>query len=193
MKLYLKMKTAPNTSKEETKIEIKKISSRFRTERQVRAVIGMSPKQFFILLPVFEKFLNAKKEDDKKNKLKPDNGKEGQLKTSSDKLLFMLCYLKCYPSFDVIGFMFDMSGSSANIWFSKLLPILIQTFDALSVLPKTKFESVEQLRDAFKNYNTLIIDATERVIQRPQDKDLQKEHYSGKKSSTPLKIQLSQQ
>ena len=184
------MKKIPNTLKEETKLEIKKISSRFRTERQVRAVIGMSPKQFFIILPVFEKFLQAKKEEDKKNKLKPDNGNEGQLKTSTDKLLFMLCYLKCYPSFDVIGFMFDMSGSSANTWFSKLLPILIKTFDQLNVLPKTNFESVEQLREAFKNYDTLVIDATERVIQRPQDKVLQKEHHSGKKNSTQLKTQL---
>lgn len=183
------MKTATNTSREETKIEIKNISSRFRTERQVKAVIGMPPKQFFITLPVFEKYLHAKKEEDKKNKVKPNNGNEGQLKTSSDKLLFMLCYLKCYPSFDVIGFMFDMSGSSANIWFSKLLPILIQTFDELNVLPKTEFESLEQLREAFKNYDTLIIDATERVIQRPQDKALQKEHFSGKKNSTLLRIQ----
>lgn len=187
------MKNSPNTLKEADKIEIKSISPRFRTERQVKAVIGMSPKQFFIILPVFEQYLNAKKENDRKNKLKPDNGKEGQLKTSSDKLLFMLCYLKCYPSFDVIGFIFDMSGSSANIWFSKLLPILIQTLDELAVLPKTKFESVEELREAFKNYDTLIIDATERVIQRPQDKSLQKEHHSGKKSLTPLKIQLSPQ
>lgn len=176
------MKHINNKLKEENKIEIKKISSRFRTERQVKAVIGMSPKQFFIMLPVFEQFLNAKKEENKKDKIKPDNGKEGQLKTPSDKLLFILCYLKCYPSFDVIGFIFDMSGSSANTWFSKLLPILIETFDHLAILPKTEFESIEELRDAFKEIDTLVIDATERVIQRPQDKNLQKEHYSGKKN-----------
>jgi hypothetical protein len=181
------MPVIENKSKLELKATIKAISSRFRTERQVKAVTGLSPEQFFILLPVFEQFLNEKKEENKANKIKPNNGQEGQLKTSTDKLLFMLCYLKCYPSFDVIGFMFDMSGSSASIWFSKLMPIFIKTLADFNVLPKTKFESPEQMQEAFKDIGTLIIDATERVIQRPQDKEVQKEHHSGKKKQNTIK------
>jgi hypothetical protein len=43
------------------------------------------------------------KEENKVDKIKPNNGKEGALKTPTDKLFFVLFYLKCYLTFDVFG------------------------------------------------------------------------------------------
>lgn len=172
-------------------MNIKDISPKFRTERQVKAVTGLSLKEFFILLPIFEELLNAQKEENKANKIKPNNGQEGALKTATDKLLFMLCYLKCYSTFDHFGFTFDMSGSSAHTWLSKLMPIFVKSLAHFNVLPKTEFETPEEMRDAFKGIDTLIIDATERAIQRPQDDEIQEDHYSGKKKDTLSRIPLS--
>lgn len=168
-------------------MDMKAISEKFRTERQVRAVIGLRTEQFFIILPVFEKYLEAKKEADKEDKIKPENGQEGLLGSASDKLFFILCYLKCYSSFDKLGFDFNMSGSSAHTWLFKLLPIFTQTLASFEVLPKMNFETPEQMREAFKGFETLIIDATERVIQRPQDDRAQKEHFSGKSRQHTIK------
>lgn len=155
-------------------MNIKDISSKFRSERQVRAVLGLTSEQFFILLPIFEKQINLKKEAAGKNKIKPNNGQHGALKSASDKLFFTCCYLKCYESFDKIGFDFDRSGSSAHTWLSKLLPLLTQSLADLDVLPATEFKNPKEMRLAFKDIETLIIDATERLIQRPQDIETQK-------------------
>lgn len=168
-------------------MNIKDICLKFHQERQVKAAIGMSSKQFAILLLIFTEFLNAQIEENKVDKKKPNNGKIGVLKTPTDKLFFVLFYLKCYPTFDVLGLFFDMSGSSAHIWLSKLMPVFIKTLDDFNVFPKTEFKTPEEMREFFKEHDTLLIDATERAIQRPQDDEIQEDHYSGKKSCHTMK------
>ena len=168
-------------------MNIKDISPKFRTERQVKAVTGFSLKQFSIVLPIFEQHLATQKEADKVNKIKPNNGQKGTLITATDKLLFVLYYLKCYPTFDQLGFTFDMSGSSAHTWLSQLMPTFIRTMADFNVLPKTTIETVENMQEAFKGIDTLIIDVTERAIQRSQDYDTQEEHFSGKKRRHTIK------
>ena len=49
------------------------------------------------------------------------------------------------------------------------------------VLPIRKVTSLAEFVKQFPDVKELIIDGTERPIQRPQDSDKQKEHYSGKK------------
>ena len=164
-------------------MDIKDISSRIRNERQLKAVTGLNLKQFFMLFTLFEELLNIQQEENKKDKIKPNNGKEGALKTASEKFLFVLFYLKCYPSYDQFGFTFDMSGSSAHTWLFKLMPIFIETLANFDIFPKTKFNTPKEMKEAFKDIDTVIIDATERAIQRPQDNEEQKNHYSGKKKT----------
>lgn len=168
-------------------MNMKDINPKFREERQVKAAIGLSTKQFFILLPIFTMLLDVQNTENKKNKIKPNNGKVGALKTPTEKLFFILYYLKCYPSIDVLGLNFDMKGSSAHIWLSKLMPIFIKTLAHFNVLPKTEFKTPEEMIEAFKDIETLIIDATERPIQRPQDDEIQEDFYSGKKKRHTIK------
>jgi hypothetical protein len=89
--------------------------------------------------------------------------------------------MKCYPTFDQLGFQFNMSVSNVCTLLYKLFPIFIKTLDYFNVLAKTNFETPDEMRKAFNDIDTLVIDATERAIQRPQDHEIQKEHYSGKK------------
>lgn len=167
----------------EKEITLDNISPRFRQERQLRAVTGLSIKQISVLFPIFEKVLNIKIEENKRHKIKPNNGKVGALITSMDKLIFILYYLKCYPTYDQLGFVFDMSGSSAYTWLHKIIPIFTETLATLNVLPKMDFKTPEEMKTAFDGIDTLIIDATERPIQRPQEQIEQKSHYSGKKKT----------
>jgi len=168
-------------------MDIKDISEKFRNERQLKAVTGLSLKQFSMLLVIFEEIINAEKEENKAGKIKPNNGKTGILKTPANKLLFLLYYLKCYPTFDQLGFVFDMSGSSAYTWLSKITPAFVKTLAYFNVIPKTEFKTPEEMQKAFKDIETLIIDATERATQRPQDDEEQKDHYSGKKKRHTIK------
>ncbi len=49
------------------------------------------------------------------------------------------------------------------------------------VLPARKLRSMEEFLERFPDVKEVIVDGTERPVQRPQDPDQQKEHYSGKK------------
>ena len=51
----------------------------------------------------------------------------------------------------------------------------------MNVLPSRDNKKLNKLLKAM-NLKEVIIDATERQIQRPLDNDVQKEYYSGKKS-----------
>lgn len=48
-------------------------------------------------------------------------------------------------------------------------------------LPARKLRSMEEFLERFPEVKEVIFDGTERPVQRPQDPDQQKEHYSGKK------------
>ncbi len=48
-------------------------------------------------------------------------------------------------------------------------------------LPERKLESIEEFITRFPRVTEVMIDGTERPIQRPQDQQKQKDHYSGKK------------
>jgi len=49
------------------------------------------------------------------------------------------------------------------------------------VLPEWKIESIQQFLERFPEVQEVILDGTERPVQRPQDPQKQKEHYSEKK------------
>jgi len=173
-------------------MNIEDISSRIYDERQLKALTGLSIEQFSTLLPIFNMFIVEEKENNKKDKIKPNNGNVGKLEPSKDKLIFFLYYLKCYPTFDQLGFNFDMNRSCAHTWLYKIFPVFTKTLSYLDILPKTEFETPEEMKAAFKDIDSLIIDATERVIQRPQDATEQADHYSGKKKDIQLKTPLLQ-
>lgn len=111
----------------------------------------------------------------------PGGGRKGSLRTSKDKLFFILVYLKCYPTVDVIGFLFDMDGSNADRWVHRLFPVLEKALDRKLVLPERKIRSLEEFFRIFPEASRLFIDGTERPILRPKDNERQNENYSGKK------------
>ena len=167
--------------------ECAKIAARIKSERQLRAATGLSSKQFSTLVPILAKYIEeAKLEKYKGKNRKIGSGKKGDLETADEKLLFILFYLKCYPTFDVLGFTFGISGDAAHRYIYSLFDILVKTLNHFGVLPHTEFKSPEELQAAFTGVETLLIDATERVVQRPQDFEMQKETYSGKKNSKPI-------
>ena len=64
----------------------------------------------------------------------------------------------------------------------RLQGILETALGKKMVLPERKIESIEQFLVRFPDIKEVIIDGTERPVQRPQDPQKQKDCYSGKKS-----------
>jgi len=103
------------------------------------------------------------------------------LQSIQAKVFFILFYFKCDPTFDVLGFLFDLERGRANRWVHRLQRILEAALGQNMVLPERKIESIEQFLERFPDVKEVIFDGTERPVQRPKDSEQQQAHYSGKK------------
>jgi hypothetical protein len=63
----------------------------------------------------------------------------------------------------------------ASIW------VLETTLGENQVLPVRKLRSMAEFTQRFPDVKEVIVDDTERPVQRPQNRERQKEYYSGKK------------
>lgn len=156
------------------------------TEREYRAIIGMSKKDFRELTVVFSECEQRLKNQTYENFVafhgrKPSSGGSPKFKTPSEKLFFTLYYLKSYPTFDVLGFVFNCKGKTAHENLYKFLPILENALETLNVLPKRNFDTTEEFIEFVKNTEDLLIDATERLHHRKKNYEEQKKFYNGKK------------
>ncbi len=85
-----------------------------------------------------------------------------------------------------MGFLFRMGQSQANEWIHRLTPLLNVVLGYEQQLPARQAANLEQLLAQCPELE-FIIDGTERPIQRPQDPQRQREHYSGKKKRPTVK------
>ena len=149
-------------------------------ERLLRAIIGMGKKEFSELLTRF--IPNAKRVQFKRNrKRKPGAGRRHTLETAEQKLFYILFYMKCYPTYDVASLVFDVDRSQTKRWVDQLRKKLEKTLEKALMLPARKIKSLEEFLERFPAVKELLIDGTERPVQRPKNKQKQKERYSGKK------------
>lgn len=156
------------------------INRALEEERLLRAVIGMGRKEFSELLIKFrpiEKRIQYKRD----RKRKSGAGRPHTLETAEQKLFYILFYMKCYPTYDVASLVFDVDRSQTKRWVDCLRKKLEKALDKALVLPARKIKSLEEFLERFPAVKELLIDGTERPVQRPKNKQKQKERYSGKK------------
>jgi hypothetical protein len=163
-------------------IPLKKV---LKNDRLMHALTGMSAHEFTSLAPEFEQKLSQLRQNaytcDPDRIRKPGGGKKGFLKTPADKLFFILFYYKCYPTYDVAGFLYGCDRSAACRRQQQLSVLLEKTLKRKHVLPRRRLSSVEDFLAAFPEAREVFLDGTERPIQRPQDAEQQTTNYSGKK------------
>lgn len=152
----------------------------FHNNRLMKALTSLSIAEFYALVPRFQLEL-AKASSQKLRKRKPGAGHPHTLKSMEMKFFFILFYVKCYPTFDVAGFIFGVDRSQPCRWVQVYLPIVEAALGREVVLPVRQVRSVEEFILLFPEAKELFVDGTERPTQRPQDPKEQKDHYSGKK------------
>jgi hypothetical protein len=157
-------------------------TSDLKQDRQWRATVGMSEKQFFTLLEPFKKAYFETYKAELSNR-KVDVNIEYCIENEEQLLLFTLFSFKSGLTYDVLGIVCGMNGSNAKRNQKIGLEILAKTLAELNVMPNRKLLTVKDFEDFFQNEKDLIFDATEQRIQRPGDYNQQKETYSGKKKS----------
>lgn len=156
------------------------------------AFTGHTQAEFDEILGAFIKAsyqLEQKRRAKQKRKRRAGGGRKAQLKTMADQLLFILFYLKTYPTQEVLAFLFGMSQGQANEWIHRLAKVLKRALDDLNHLPE---RDGTRLVAILREHESLAFtqDGSERRRQRPKDHDKQKAYYSGKKKAHTVKNHL---
>jgi hypothetical protein len=154
-----------------------------RDKRAIKAFIGLSLPEFKSLVPVFEQLLFETKKNRKGRVRNVGGGRKGKLPDTESKLIFILFYMKVYPTFDVMGVLFDRDRGKCCRSVHLLLPILELTLKRKFVLPERKITSVEEFFQKFPEAKEVFLDGTERRVQRSKDPKKQNKTYSGKKKA----------
>lgn len=155
-----------------------------KDDRLLRALTGLNRKAFEELKIAFEQELREEEtpgRSQRKRRRAKGAGRKPRLETAEKKLIYILFYVKCYPTFDLAGILFDLDRSQANRWMHRLQKVLEKALGRKMALPKRKLSSIEEFKESFPEVKRVILDGTERPIQRAKDQEKQKQDYSGKK------------
>lgn len=98
----------------------------------------------------------------------------------SDKLMFLLIYLKTNPLQEHHAASFGITQPQANTLIHLLSGLLKKSLNRLGELPERNEYKIKYIVTSISD---VLLDGVERPIQRPQASDLQKSCYSGKKNS----------
>lgn len=108
------------------------------------------------------------------------------LADAREMLLFILVYVKQYPTQDLMGVLFGRTQPWACKWVHRLLPLLEAALGAQQLLPLRRTASIAELQKRCPGLE-FIVDGTERPIGRPTQEPAQTEKYSGKKKRHTVK------
>lgn len=157
--------------------------------------IGIPYSKFIELLPKFSRALRSA-EDEKAWKGKrirlPGGGRKPTLKTDKEKLFFILLYYKAYPTFRFAQALFGFDKRNIQLWIRFLAPVLFEALGYELALRKrfSRTNSFAVWIEEYPQLKEFLVDATERLIQRPKDNKTQEFYYSGKKKQHTVKNQL---
>jgi len=155
-----------------------------QNSRLLRSLTGLTLSEFQHLLPTFESSAIALRHELTPNRVrKVGGGRRGKLPSGEDKLVFILFYLKHYPTYDVMGFLFDLEPSRCLRNGQFLLASLEKALGRSLSLPKKKITSAEELFTLYPELKDVFIDGTERKVNKPKKLKSRDKLYSGKKKS----------
>ncbi len=159
-----------------------------RNRRKFLALTGLTPKEFQLLLPAFQRTYARRFPSDQTvrgtaRQRKHGGGRKASLDSPEQKLLFALVYLKTYPLQELLGEVFDLSQSRAKRWIHQLLPVLQQALKDSGVRPERTPRQFARRERRTGEPLDLIIDGTERRRPRPKNPEKQALHYSGRKKT----------
>jgi DDE superfamily endonuclease/Helix-turn-helix of DDE superfamily endonuclease len=159
------------------------ISKLSRDPRAIKALTGLSYQEFSNLVPLFESSRHDIQMEKQDRKRKAGGGRKGVLHSTEIRLFFILFYLKTYPTFDVMAFLFGMQRGHACEAGHFNLHILERSLGRKIVLPERKINSVEEFLEKFPEAREVFFDGVERRINRPKKPKNQNKTYSGKKKA----------
>ncbi|MGE0104969.1 MAG: hypothetical protein AB7H86_03255 [Blastocatellales bacterium] len=151
------------------------------TARQWAAVTGFTREQFEKLLVLFSQsyfdlFGKTVTERQAGIEITPS------LRSEEELLLFTLFSIKGGLTYDALGFVSGMDASNAKRNQQLGLQVLEHALSAVKCMPHREFKNAAEFASYLQNEKTVILDGLEQRMQRPNEDEVQRDFYSGKKS-----------
>ena len=162
-----------------------------------RSLTGMTPAEFDSLLAAFRSAQSRRQRHSRATR----QGQPRQRAVGAGhpfdhddrhRLLMALVWLRLYPTYELLGFFFDLHRRNVQLNIRDVLT----TLDTLDDFPfdrpgrdRPKLRSVAAVMAAFPEVR-IIIDSKEQRVNRPTGHDAQKPYYSGKKKAHTVKTQV---
>ena len=162
------------------------------SDSRFQALTSLKKNEFELLLaefqPIVEKYFCYHTLSGSKRK-RPmfKEYRNSSLYGSSQKLFFILYYLKNNSLQESIGSFFDICQGKVSMWTKQLLPLLNQALNKLNLVPE---QDSSKLYTQLKGINDDLIlyqDATVRPIEHSLDKAVEQEFYDGKHKCHTIK------
>ena len=167
----------------------------FSQPRVTQAALGISIDEFKKLLPVFGQCLKERRIELYPDRQRiPGGGRKGDLPTIEDKLVYILLYIKLYPTYDALAVLTNHYRSKCGDSVQLLLPVLEKTLGRKFALPNRyngHGNSLEQIFLQHPELKDIFIDGTERKVQKPKDLKKRNRLYSGKKKGAMRKTVIA--
>jgi hypothetical protein len=157
-----------------------------------RSLAGMSVREFDHLYEQVAGDIDEYEEGrlSRRDRKRAIGGGASYTHDTRDRLLMAMIWLRVYPTYDVLGFIFDLHKSNIGRNLKPILSVLRKhlTVEWPNETGRSK-KSLDKFMEEFPEV-VAIVDATEQPTYRPQDKEAQKRYYSGKKKRHTLKTQV---
>lgn len=160
-----------------------------------RAMTGLTVSEFDRLVeevgPRFQAAVRAERTRPNRQRA-PGAGHPFELDVG-DALLLTVVWLRCYPTQEVLGYLFGVSDSTVCRVIRRGVPVLEAAGRDTMRLPdpgKTQHKQLDALL-AETPALAVIIDTFEQRVQRPQDRAAADQWYSGKKKQHTVKSQIA--
>ena len=112
----------------------------------------------------------------------------------TDQLLLTVIWLRCYPTQEVLGFLFGVSDTTAGRCIRRMLPLLEKSGRDTMRRPDPgphHRQSFGALVKDIPELKAVVIDTFEQRVQRHHDRKEADTYYSGKKKAHTLKSQVA--
>jgi hypothetical protein len=110
-----------------------------------------------------------------------------------NQILLTVVWLRLYPIHEVLAYLFGVSDSTVSRTIARVLPLLEASGQDTMRMPdpgRKRRRTLDALLAETPDL-VVVIDTFEQRVQRPQDRKVADEHYSGKKKQHTLKSQVA--
>lgn len=173
---------------------ILKYSYLSRRKSIFRAMTGLTLPEFDELLDdVLPRFGEAEEKRLSRPNRKRAIGGGRQFEMSAvNQILMTVVWLRCYPTHEVLGYLFGVSDSTPSRYIKRVLPLLEASGRDGMRMPREgrRGQSLDTLLVETPEL-AVLIDSFEQRVQRPEKRAEADEYYSGKKKQHTLKSQVA--